>query len=198
MIIFNSCQNKDKLNNENLLVSFKKKNALLTELYTDYLKDIEKVGFDKIVTAEHLIIDNDLSKADEKIKEAILIFNNFNDKNEKLHNDLLKIIDSIKPTKNFKSNDIIKIRKNLEKKVKDLKLNREIDSLGIDAYDKIKNFLKSKCKFEIIDNQIYFESEKCRKEYFKLSMNLTSIQYKGVLNEMKKKNIELQKNYGKY
>jgi len=198
LMIYGACQNNDNLINENLLISYKNKNAIINEVYHEYMKNIKSIGFENIVTSEHLINDNDFSIADKKIIEAEMVFKNFNSINEKLYKDLFNIIDSIKPTKSLNSNDISKIRIILDSKFKDINKNREVDSLGIDAYKKIKDFLKSKCKFEIENNQIYFENEECKNEYFKLSLNLGVIQSKAALDEMKKKNNELQKKYGKY
>lgn len=187
IILLFSCQNQVEKSNERLKTVIFKKNREIQKNYAVYKRKNSNSGYANLLSSDRLKSDKELVESKKIITRVEENFFNFSTQNQKLVYELKSLFDSIKPTKNISQKDILKMKSELDKSIKITKSTLKVDSTSFDLTKKIITLLDGDCKYEIIDNQFVFYTQKCMLDYNVYKIKLESLIMKEEHKVLKRK-----------
>lgn len=139
--------------------------------YNDSKSKLIQLEIDSILTIDNFIDDLNLEKSLKKINDADSILKNFKNNNDKLFKELNVIIDTLKPSKKIKIEDLEKLKNEITLS-KDLIAKNYKTDLSILSTNKEILVLLKECGFKVIHNNLVFYDDTCQLKYNLLTIQL--------------------------
>lgn len=189
LVIIFSCDNPVEISNERIKSSISKKGTEIRNNYTQYKNDIKTSGFATLLDLERLKQDKNHEESKKIILKAESFLKNFNQKNQTLVFDLKKLFDSIQPTDKITQREIESMENKFKESIKITKSNYKTDSIVLGLHNEIIGIL-DKCRYEIKEKNLEFETFDCLHEYNSKANRLFKIQMDANMKYLKNKYIK--------
>lgn len=161
-MMFFSCQNNKISESPEEIVINKFDKIKLN--FNDSKSKLIQLEIDSILTINNFTSDLNLEKSLKKINDADSILKSFKNDNDKLFEELNVIIDTLKPSKKIKIEDLEKLQNEITLSKDLIAKNYKTDSSIISINKEILELLKE-CGFKVIHNNLVFYDDSCQLKY---------------------------------